>query len=63
MTETKHTINILTFSHPEEKKEFGFKLIKEEGYSPLHRSELSEPQKVVLQIYGHAIDENYSKLL
>ena len=24
---------------------------------------MSEPQKVVLQIYGHAIDENYSKLL
>lgn len=39
MTETKHIINILTFSHPEEKKEFGFKLIKEEGYSPLRRGE------------------------
>jgi ATP-dependent DNA helicase RecG len=24
---------------------------------------LSEPQKVVLQVYGHAIDENYSKML
>lgn len=24
---------------------------------------LSEPQKVILQIYGHAIDENYSKIL
>lgn len=32
-------------------------------YFPLPDYLLSEPQKVVLQIYGHAIDENYSKLL
>ncbi|MCK5777109.1 MAG: hypothetical protein KAH25_13075, partial [Bacteroidales bacterium] len=32
-------------------------------YFPLPDYLLSEQQKVVLQIYGHAIDENYSKLL
>ena len=32
-------------------------------YFPLPDYLLSEPQKVVLQIYGHSIDENYSKLL
>lgn len=32
-------------------------------YFPLPDYLLSESQKVVLQIYGHAIDENYSKLL
>ena len=34
-----------------------------ERFFPLPDYQLSEPQKVVLQIYGHAIDENYSKLL
>ncbi len=38
-------------------------LSQKNRYFPLPDYELSEPQKVVLQIYGHAIDENYSKLL
>ncbi len=32
-------------------------------YFPLPDYNLSEPQKVVLQIYGHEVDENYTKLL
>lgn len=32
-------------------------------FFPLPDYLLSEPQRVVLQIYGHTIDENYSKLL
>jgi ATP-dependent DNA helicase RecG len=32
-------------------------------FFPLPDYLLSEPQKVILQMYGHAIDENYSKLL
>lgn len=32
-------------------------------FFPLPDYQLSDPQKVVLQIYGHSIDENYSKLL
>jgi len=32
-------------------------------FFPLPDYLLSEPQRVVLQIYGHSIDENYSKLL
>jgi len=32
-------------------------------YFPLPDYLLSESQKVVLQLYGHSIDENYSKLL
>lgn len=32
-------------------------------FFPLPDYLFSEPQKVVLQIYGHSIDENYSKLL
>lgn len=32
-------------------------------FFPLPDYTLSEPQKVVLQIYGQAIDENYSKIL
>jgi ATP-dependent DNA helicase RecG len=32
-------------------------------YFPLPDYLKSEPQKVVLQLYGHSIDENYSKLL
>lgn len=32
-------------------------------FFPLPDYQLSEPQRVVLQIYGHSIDENYSKLL
>ncbi len=32
-------------------------------FFPLPDYLLSEPQKVVLQLYGHTIDENYSKLL
>ena len=32
-------------------------------FFPLPDYILSEPQKVTLQIYGHSIDENYSKLL
>ena len=39
MTETKHIINILTFSHPENKITFGFKLKKTKGDSPLRRGE------------------------
>lgn len=38
-------------------------LSQKNRYFPLPDYELSEPQKVVLQIYGHSIDENYSKLL
>lgn len=32
-------------------------------FFPLPDYQLSAPQRVVLQIYGHSIDENYSKLL
>jgi len=32
-------------------------------FFPLPDYQLSDPQKVVLKIYGHSIDENYSKLL
>ena len=38
-------------------------LSQKNRYFPLPDYELSEPQKVVLKIYGHSIDENYSKLL
>ncbi len=38
-------------------------LSQKNRYFPLPDYILSEPQKVVLQIYGHSIDENYSKLL
>lgn len=38
-------------------------LAQRNRYFPLPDYLLSEPQKVVLQIYGHSIDENYSKML
>lgn len=38
-------------------------LAQRNRFFPLPDYLLSEPQKVVLQIYGHAIDENYSKIL
>jgi len=38
-------------------------LSQKNRYFPLPDYILSEPQKVILQIYGHSIDENYSKLL
>jgi len=38
-------------------------LSQKNRYFPLPDYELSEPQKVVLHIHGHTIDENYSKLL
>ncbi len=38
-------------------------LSQKSRYFPLPDYSLSEPQKVVLQIYGHSIDENYTKLL
>ncbi|PKL85701.1 MAG: transcriptional regulator [Ignavibacteriae bacterium HGW-Ignavibacteriae-1] len=38
-------------------------LAQRNRFFPLPDYILSEPQKVVLQIYGHAIDENYSKIL
>ena len=38
-------------------------LSQKNRYFPLPDYVLSEPQKVILQIYGHSIDENYSKLL
>ncbi len=38
-------------------------LAQRNRFFPLPDYILSEPQKVVLQIYGHSIDENYSKLL
>lgn len=38
-------------------------LSQKKRYFPLPDYVLSEPQKVILQIYGHSIDENYSKLL
>ena len=39
MTDPKHTINLLTFSHPEKELTFGFKLKKENGHSPLRKGE------------------------
>lgn len=39
MTETKHVMNILTFSHPEKALTFGFKLKKASGHSPLRQGE------------------------
>ncbi|MFN8347396.1 MAG: hypothetical protein U0X91_20495 [Spirosomataceae bacterium] len=38
-------------------------LAQRNRFFPLPDYMLSEPNKVVLQIYGHAIDENYSKIL
>jgi ATP-dependent DNA helicase RecG len=38
-------------------------LAQRERFFPLPDYELSETHRVILQIYGHAIDENYSKLL
>ena len=38
-------------------------LSQKNRYFPLPDYLLSESQKVILQIYGHSIDENYSKLL
>ncbi|TAF78110.1 MAG: transcriptional regulator [Bacteroidetes bacterium] len=38
-------------------------LAQRNRFFPLPDYLLSEPQKVILQIYGHAIDENYSKIL
>jgi ATP-dependent DNA helicase RecG len=38
-------------------------MAQRERFFPLPDYKLSEAQKVVLQIYGHAIDENYSKIL
>ncbi len=38
-------------------------LSQKNRYFPLPDYDLSEPQRVILQIYGHSIDENYSKLL
>lgn len=38
-------------------------LAQRNRFFPLPDYLQTEPQKVVLQIYGHAIDENYSKLL
>lgn len=38
-------------------------LAQRNRFFPLPDYLSSEPQKVVLQIYGHAIDENYSKIL
>lgn len=38
-------------------------LAQRNRFFPLPDYILSEPQKVSLQIYGHSIDENYSKLL
>jgi ATP-dependent DNA helicase RecG len=38
-------------------------LAQRNRFFPLPDYILSEPQKVTLQIYGHSIDENYSKLL
>ncbi len=38
-------------------------LAQRRRFFPLPDYILSEPQKVVLQVYGHAIDENYSKML
>lgn len=38
-------------------------LAQRRRFFPMPDYILSEPQKVVLQVYGHAIDENYSKML
>jgi ATP-dependent DNA helicase RecG len=38
-------------------------LAQRNRFFPLPDYNLSEPQKVILQIYGNSIDENYSKLL
>jgi hypothetical protein len=39
MTERKHNVNVLTFSHPEKELTFGFKLQKSTAHSPLRRGE------------------------
>lgn len=39
MTDTKHIVNVLTFSHPKKELTFGFKLQKEKGHSPLRKGE------------------------
>ncbi|MCL3781159.1 hypothetical protein EMN47_12285 [Prolixibacteraceae bacterium JC049] len=39
MTEPIHNINILTFSHPEKVKTFGFKLNRQNGLTPLRKGE------------------------
>ncbi len=38
-------------------------LAQRRRFFPMPDYILSEPQKVVLEVYGHAIDENYSKML
>jgi len=38
-------------------------LAQRNRFFPLPDYQLSQPQKVILQLYGHSIDENYSKLL
>ena len=39
MTDSKHTVNLITFSHPEKERTFGFKRSKQSGHSPLRRAE------------------------
>jgi hypothetical protein len=39
MPDSKHIINILTFSHPEKELTFGFKQKKANGHSPLRKGE------------------------
>ena len=39
MTEAKHIVNVLTFSHPEKELTFGFKLKKANGHSLLRKGE------------------------
>lgn len=39
MKESNHIVNVLTFSHPEKEKVFGFKIKKETDHSPLRRGE------------------------
>jgi hypothetical protein len=42
MTDTKHIVNVLTFSHSEEILTFGFKLKKAIGHSPLRQGVFSK---------------------
>ena len=42
MTEAKHIVNVLTFSHPEKEHTFEFKLKKTDGHIPLRKGEFPQ---------------------
>jgi len=54
MKESNHIVNVLTFSHPEKEKVFGFKIKKEEGHSPLRRGEFP---KELLSAFSKELSE------